>query len=58
MSRSLYEFPRLSRPYPPSLPAGLGDYTPCPYRAVVDKFLLVGQHLHVHVKGSIRKRHL
>ena len=28
---------------------------PCLYRAVVDKFLLVGQHLHVSVKGSIGK---
>ena len=30
----------------------------CPYTAVVDKFLLVSQHLHVHVKGSIGKRYL
>ena len=40
----------------PSLPAGLLDYLLCPYQAVVDKFLLVSQHLHIHVKGSIGER--
>ena len=39
--------------YLPLLPIGLQDYIRYPYRAVVDKFLLVGQHLHVCVKGSI-----
>ena len=29
-----------------------------PYRAVVDRFLLVGQHLHVRVKESLVERHL
>ena len=41
--------------YLPTFPADLQDYTQCSYRAVVDKFLLVSQHLHVSVKGSIRE---
>ena len=41
--------------YHPSLPAGLLDYILCPYRVVADKFLLVCQHLHVCVKGSIEE---
>ena len=44
--------------YHPSFPAGPLDYIPSPYRAVVDKFLLVSQDLHVSVKESIRERHL
>ena len=42
--------------YYPSLAADLLDYILCLYRVVVEKFLLVGQYLHVHVKGSIRDR--
>ena len=38
------------RPYHPSLPEGLPDYILCPYKAIVDRFLLVTQHLHVRVK--------
>ena len=41
--------------YYPSLPAGLLDYFLYPYRTVVDKFLLVSQHLHIRVSGSIRE---
>ena len=44
--------------YHQSLPAGLPDYILYPHRPDVDKFLLVCQHLHVHVKGSIQKDHL
>ena len=40
-------------PYHLSFPAGLLDYILCLYRAVVGKFLLVGQHWHIHVKGTI-----
>ena len=29
-----------------------------PHRTVVDKFLLVGKHWHVHLKRSLRERHL
>ena len=46
------------RPYRLSLPTGLLDDIPCPYRAVRGKFLLVGQHWHVQVKGAIRKRYM
>ena len=35
------------------LPAGPLDYILCQYRAVVDKLLLVNQHLHVDTKGFI-----
>ena len=41
--------------YHPSLPAGLPDYILYPYRTTVGRFLLVSQHWHVHVKGSIRE---
>ena len=41
--------------YLPSLPAGFQDYVPCPYEAVVDKFWLVVQLLHICVKGSIEE---
>ena len=34
------------------------DDTLCPYRAVIDKFLSVVQHLHVREKGSIGERRL
>ena len=36
-----------------SLPVSLLDYILCPYRDIVCKFLLVGHHWQVHVKGSI-----
>ena len=39
--------------YHSSLPTCLQDYILYPYRAVVDKFLLVVQHLDVRVKESI-----
>ena len=42
----------------PSLPASPIVYILCPYRAVVDKSLLVVQHLHVRVKVSLGKRRL
>ena len=45
------------RLYHSSLLVGLPDDILCPYRAVVDKFLLFCQHLHVRVKGSIDERH-
>ena len=41
------------RPYLPSLLTGLLDNIMCPYRATVDKFLLVCQHSHVRLKQSI-----
>ena len=44
--------------YQPSLLVGLLDYIQCPHRAVVGKFLLAGQHWHIHVKGSIGNRPL
>ena len=44
-------------PYHPSVLAGLLDYILCLYRAVVDMFL-VDQHMHVHVKGSIKEHYL
>ena len=40
-----------------SLPVGFLDYIHCPYR-IVFKYLLVVQHLHVRVKGSMGKRRL
>ena len=46
------------RPYHPSLLVGLPNYILCPHRAVVDKFLLNGQHWYIHVKGSIGECHL
>ena len=42
----------------PSFLAGLLDNIQCPYRAVVNKFLLVVLHMRVCVKGSAEKRHL
>ena len=45
------------RPYHSSLPAGLLEYILCLYRAVVCKFLLVGQHWHVRVLVSMGERH-
>ena len=43
----------------PSLPVGLPDYILYPHKAVVGKFLLVSEHWHIHVKGSIEEdRHL
>ena len=60
MSFCRHEFPWLSCAIHlnyPSFPKGLLDYIWCPYR-VVDKFLLVHQHLHVRVKGSIGECHL
>ena len=52
-------FPKLSlfiRLYHTSLPAGLPGYILC--TAVVDRFLLVVQHLQVHVKKSTREHRL
>ena len=45
-------------PYHPLLPAGLLNNIQCPYRAVVGKFLLVGQHWHVRVKRSTGECHI
>ena len=42
----------------PPLPAGLPNYILYPHRAVVSKFLLVGQHWHVHVKESLSEHPL
>ena len=47
-----------SRFYHPLLQAGLLDYILCPYRAVVDKFQLVIQHLHVRAQGYVGERRL
>ena len=61
MLRYLQRFPWLSltiRPYHPSLLVGFLDYIFCLYRAVVGKFLLVGQHLHICVKGVYRRTSL
>ena len=44
--------------YHPLLLTGLLDFILCPYRVVGDKVLLVDQHLHVHMKGSIGEHHL
>ena len=46
------------RLYHPSLPVRLPDDIMRLYRAVVDKFLLVGQHLHARVKRSIGERNI
>ena len=46
------------RLYRPSLPSGLLDNILCLYRAVVDKFFLIVQHLHVLGKGSTGERGL
>ena len=46
------------RPNHPSLSASLPNCILCPSRAVVSKFLLVGQHWHEHVMGSIGECHL
>ena len=46
------------RLYHSSLLAGLLDNILSPYRTVVDEFLLIGQHLHVPVKGYLGERHL
>ena len=51
---SQYGFPWLSlafRPYYPSLPPGPLESILCLYRALVGKFLLVGQHVLVRMKG-------
>ena len=43
-SRWKLRFPWLPlsiRPYHPSLPVGISNYIPCPYRADVNKFLLL-----------------
>ena len=39
-------------PYHKSLPIGPPDYTLCPHKADVGKFLLVYQHWHVYVMWS------
>ena len=41
-----------------SLPTGFLDYIQCLYRAVVDKFQLVVQHLHVSMKRLLGECHL
>ena len=46
------------RPYCPSLPAGLSNYSLYPHRTDINKFLLMGQYWHVHVKESIEERHM
>ena len=59
MSCCLHGFPWLSlaiRPYHPSLLSSPQRYILYPYRGVVDKCLMVVQHLQVRVKGSIEKR--
>ena len=45
--------PPAFRLYQLLLSAGLLDYNLCPYRAAVDKFLLVGKHLEVLTRGSV-----
>ena len=45
------------RPYHPSPPIGFQDYILSSHGAVVGKLLLVGQHWHISVKGSIEERH-
>ena len=40
-------------PYHPLLTPDLLNYILCPHRTVVGKFLMVDQHWHVHVKGSM-----
>ena len=48
-SRSSHKFPWVSIcPYP-SLPVGFPDYILYSHRADIDRFLLVDQHLHLHV---------
>ena len=44
--------------YHPSFLTDPLDYILCPYRAVIDRFQLVIQHLHIRVKGPIEERHL
>ena len=46
------------RLYHPLLPTGLQDYILRLKKVIVDKFLLVDQHLHVCVKGSTGERPL
>ena len=41
-----------------SLPAGRPDSILCTHRAVIGKFLLVGQHRYIYVKVSIEERRL
>ena len=40
-------------PNHPSLPTRLLNYIECPYKADIDKFLLVAQNRHGHMYGSI-----
>ena len=53
-----HDSPHAIRLYIPSLPAIPPNYILHSHRSVVGKFLLVGQHRLVHVKGSIRERHV
>ena len=53
--RGFYWLSYITRFFYPLLLTGLLEKILYPYRAVVDKFLLVVQHLQVHVKGSIRE---
>ena len=53
-------FPWLSlsiHPYHPSIPTGPLNSILCPHWAVIGKFLLIGQHWLVRVKGSIGEHH-
>ena len=57
MSCYVHGFPWLSQQSSLSsiASAGIQDYILCVYRAVVNKFYLVVQHLHVSVKGYIEE---
>ena len=60
LSCSYHRFPSLSHHSSLSsiASAGLLDYIVCPYRTVVDSFLLAIQNLHVYVKGFIGEHRL
>ena len=56
-----HEFPWLSlsiHPYNPLRLVGSSDNIRCLHKAVMRKYLLVSQHQHIHLKGSIEERHL
>ena len=46
------------QPYRPLLPVVLPDCIRCPPKADVHKFLLVGQHFHIHMKRYIEEHRL
>ena len=60
VSLSLYLSIYLSPSFPiiHRFPAGLPNYSLCPHRSNIGKFLLVGQHWRFHVWWSIEKRQL